>query len=92
MKSLILKSVEDSIKAVTQLKQPQALSFLENASEMLASAFDNGSKMIIAGNGGSLCDASHLAEELTGLFRNTGKLCLPSSYQILDISLVQAMI
>ena len=26
-------------------------------------------KIIIAGNGGSLCDASHFAEELTGFFR-----------------------
>ena len=25
--------------------------------------------MLIAGNGGSLCDASHFAEELTGIFR-----------------------
>jgi D-sedoheptulose 7-phosphate isomerase len=27
-------------------------------------------KILVAGNGGSLCDAMHFAEELTGLYRN----------------------
>ncbi|MCB1084630.1 MAG: SIS domain-containing protein [Chlamydiia bacterium] len=31
--------------------------------------YKSGGKLIIAGNGGSLCDAMHFAEELTGYFR-----------------------
>ena len=65
----ILKSVQDSIRAVSQLQQPHAIKFIEKASEALAEAFANGNKLIAAGNGGSLCDAAHLAEELTGQFR-----------------------
>src|SRR5690625_2536799 len=36
---------------------------------MLANCFKERKKVLVAGNGGSLCDASHFAEELTGFFR-----------------------
>jgi D-sedoheptulose 7-phosphate isomerase len=65
----LLQAVENCIEAVSQLKQPEALAFIESAAEMLADCFRTGHKVIIAGNGGSLCDASHFAEELTGVFR-----------------------
>jgi D-sedoheptulose 7-phosphate isomerase len=32
--------------------------------------FRNGGKVIVCGNGGSMCDAMHFAEELTGRFRD----------------------
>ena len=35
----------------------------------LAAAFNAGNKVLIAGNGGSNCDALHFAEEFTGRFR-----------------------
>lgn len=69
MRQNLLKSIEDAVNAISQLRQPHALTFMESAALMLATAFQNGNKAIIAGNGGSLCDASHFAEELTGLFR-----------------------
>lgn len=69
MKSLIQKSVKDSIEALTQLEHPRALLFIEKAAEMVAHAFTKGNKVIAAGNGGSLCDAAHLAEEFTGFYR-----------------------
>ncbi len=37
--------------------------------QQLASAFQNGNKILICGNGGSACDAMHFAEELTGRFQ-----------------------
>jgi len=37
--------------------------------DLLSDAFKNGNKVIIAGNGGSACDAMHFAEEFTGRFR-----------------------
>lgn len=70
MKEKILHSITDSIQAVTQLQQADALSFIENIAKLLADCFNQGNKVIIAGNGGSLCDAAHFAEELTGVFRN----------------------
>jgi len=42
---------------------------LAAAAQALADAFGKGGKAIIAGNGGSACDAMHFAEEFTGRFR-----------------------
>lgn len=69
MKTLINKSLKEALAAIQQLQQPQAQNFIYSAAEMIAAAFSSGQKLIIAGNGGSLCDAAHFAEELTGQFR-----------------------
>lgn len=66
----LLHSIGESIQAVTQLNTPDAIEFIEGTAEMLAECYRQGNKVIVAGNGGSLCDASHFAEELTGFFRN----------------------
>ena len=39
------------------------------AGELLVSAIKAGNKIISCGNGGSMCDAMHFAEELSGRFR-----------------------
>lgn len=44
---------------------------LQKAAEYCAEAIRNGKKIISCGNGGSLCDASHFAEELTGRYRGS---------------------
>ena len=49
----------------------------EKISQELALAYKNGKKSLIAGNGGSNCDAMHFAEEFTGRFRRDRK-ALPS--------------
>jgi D-sedoheptulose 7-phosphate isomerase len=69
MKDHILQSVDDAIRAASLLKTEEGLAFIENAAIQIANCFKNGHKLLIAGNGGSLCDAMHFAEELTGLFR-----------------------
>lgn len=43
---------------------------IERAGKMMAEAVKNGKKIISCGNGGSMSDAMHFAEELTGLFRD----------------------
>lgn len=43
---------------------------LEKAGDIMVSAIRSGKKIISCGNGGSLCDAMHFAEELSGRFRN----------------------
>jgi D-sedoheptulose 7-phosphate isomerase len=70
MKQKILNSVEEAIRAAQCLKSPEALEFIERAAQTIASCFKNGGKILVAGNGGSLCDAMHFTEELTGLYRN----------------------
>jgi D-sedoheptulose 7-phosphate isomerase len=43
---------------------------IEQAGEMMVSAIKNGGKIISCGNGGSMSDAMHFAEELSGRFRD----------------------
>lgn len=69
MRQKLLHSVNESMQAVAQLSQPHALAFMEDTAALLADCFSEGNKVLIAGNGGSLCDAAHFAEELTGFFR-----------------------
>ncbi|MCE2983451.1 MAG: SIS domain-containing protein [Parachlamydia sp.] len=68
-----IQSINESLLAKEQLKEPRALRFLEGVSQLLSHCFRQGGKVLIAGNGGSLCDASHFAEELTGYFRKPRK-------------------
>lgn len=69
IEKIIQQSVEASISAVAQLRQPGAVRFIQSVGSLLAERFDQGNKVIIAGNGGSLSDSTHFAEELTGFFR-----------------------
>lgn len=46
---------------------------IEQAGSLLTEAFRSGHKVISCGNGGSMCDAMHFAEELSGRFRNDRK-------------------
>ena len=70
MKQNILSSIEDGVRAIEFLKRPESLEFIEKTVLSLCRCFENGGKVLIAGNGGSLCDAMHFAEELTGLYRD----------------------
>jgi D-sedoheptulose 7-phosphate isomerase len=44
-----------------------------NAANAIVGSFQNGGKIISAGNGGSHCDAMHFAEELTGRYKHNRK-------------------
>lgn len=70
MQQIILNSVEEGVRAIDFLRQTHSLQFMEQAARMITNAIDAGGKLLIAGNGGSLCDAMHFAEELTGQFRD----------------------
>ncbi|HEX5001781.1 MAG TPA: D-sedoheptulose 7-phosphate isomerase [Bacteroidia bacterium] len=43
---------------------------IESAGKILTDAFSASRKVISCGNGGSMCDAMHFAEELSGRFRD----------------------
>ena|ERR1700733_1631687 len=73
MQTKILQAVDDGVRAIEFLKKPESLVFIQNAARVIADCFRNGNKLLIAGNGGSLCDAMHFAEELTGIFRHKRK-------------------
>ncbi len=46
---------------------------IASAGGFMASALNDGGKIISCGNGGSMCDAMHFAEELTGRYREDRK-------------------
>jgi D-sedoheptulose 7-phosphate isomerase len=69
MRESILQAVEDAARAIEGMKSPEALLFMERAAKLIADSFQSGQKLLVCGNGGSLCDAMHFAEELTGLYR-----------------------
>jgi D-sedoheptulose 7-phosphate isomerase len=69
LQELILKSSEESVRALSTLQETASLLFMEESATMIADAFINGGKLVLAGNGGSACDAAHCAEEFTGIFR-----------------------
>jgi D-sedoheptulose 7-phosphate isomerase len=73
MQTKILQAVDDGVRAIEFLKKPESLVFIQNAARVIADCFRKGNKLLIAGNGGSLCDAMHFAEELTGIFRHKRK-------------------
>lgn len=73
METKILKAVDDGVRAIEFLKKPESIAFIKNAAALITDCFRKGNKLLIAGNGGSLCDAMHFAEELTGIFRHKRK-------------------
>ncbi|MCX8030947.1 MAG: D-sedoheptulose 7-phosphate isomerase, partial [Thermodesulfovibrionales bacterium] len=68
MKEKILKAFEESIN-VKRLFISQYLDLIIEVSRLLADSFNEGKKVIIFGNGGSACDASHIAAELVNRFK-----------------------
>lgn len=87
----ISHSLDEAVRAIALLKSPKAEKFLEESSILVAKTFREGGKLLIAGNGGSLSDATHFAEELTGCFRKKEKLCLPLFLGMPPILLVLQM-
>lgn len=59
------------------ISDPQTWEKLESAGELMVQALKSGNKIISCGNGGSLCDAMHFAEELTGRFQQN-RMPLPA--------------
>jgi D-sedoheptulose 7-phosphate isomerase len=46
---------------------------IEKAGDLMIDAINSGNKIISCGNGGSMCDAMHFAQEMTGRFKNSRK-------------------
>ena len=60
----------DAQKALDALlANEEALSAIDAAGQLMADTIVAGGKILSCGNGGSLCDAMHFAEEMTGRYR-----------------------
>ncbi len=65
IKSIISSSIEVKNKI---LNNELFLKRIEEVSNFIANAFENGHRLYLCGNGGSAADAQHLAAEFTGRF------------------------
>ncbi len=70
MKNALKQSYLDAQALLIQFCQDDAnFSKTVEIAEAVAASFRAGNQLLTCGNGGSLCDAMHLAEELTGRYR-----------------------
>lgn len=70
MKELISQDLEQAQEELERfLADPHTVDSIAEAAGIFVDTLKNGGKIISCGNGGSLCDATHFAEELTGRYR-----------------------
>jgi D-sedoheptulose 7-phosphate isomerase len=70
-KSIISNNFNEAQKILSDfINDADNLNKIEAAGNLLVEAFKNEHKVVSCGNGGSMCDAMHFAEELTGRFRD----------------------
>jgi len=72
---MILNEIKNSFNEASQVLEEfianeENFKAIQQAGEAMVAALKGGKKVISCGNGGSMCDAMHFAEELTGRFRN----------------------
>lgn len=63
-----LLEARDALEALIAADETQEA--IVEASELMIEAIQSGHKILSCGNGGSLCDSMHFAEEMTGRFRS----------------------
>lgn len=69
-KEHVLKALTEAREALDALMADEAtLEAVSLAAHRMAQAIRVGNKILSCGNGGSLCDAMHFAEEMTGRYR-----------------------
>lgn len=64
-----IESLKEAAALTAQFATAENAGRVDAVASLLAETFRAGGKVIVCGNGGSLCDATHFAEELTGRFR-----------------------
>ena len=62
-----LKEAKDALEGL--LADEVMIGKINSAADMLIETFENKGRVFSCGNGGSMCDAMHFAEELTGRYR-----------------------
>lgn len=66
----VLAHLNEAADALARLRQDaETLDQVVRAVDLMAGALRAGGKILSCGNGGSLCDAMHFAEELSGRYR-----------------------
>jgi D-sedoheptulose 7-phosphate isomerase len=69
--NLIRKSLNESLQVLKEFMHEESnIKSIETAGKIMVSSLKSGGTIISFGNGGSMSDAMHFAEELTGRFRD----------------------
>lgn len=69
-KSIIQRNLQEAADVLQRfMSEEKNLSAIASAAALMREAILSGGKIISCGNGGSMCDAMHFAEELSGRFR-----------------------
>ncbi len=72
--SIILKNLREATEILNQfIADSHNIKKIEEAGELMVKALNSGKKIISCGNGGSMSDAMHFAEELSGRFKENRK-------------------
>jgi D-sedoheptulose 7-phosphate isomerase len=70
LQELIQSALNQAAEHANRLSHDKAvIASMEKAIQLLVQCFKNGGRVFSCGNGGSMCDAMHFAEELSGRFR-----------------------
>jgi D-sedoheptulose 7-phosphate isomerase len=71
MTQTVLQELQEAQQTLSNfIADPNNIAAIEKAANAMADAVAAGGKILSCGNGGSMCDAMHFAEELTGRYRN----------------------
>ncbi|WP_299991280.1 D-sedoheptulose 7-phosphate isomerase [uncultured Pontibacter sp.] len=71
MTQIVLQELQEAQQTLNNfIADPNNIAAIEKAANAMADAVAAGGKILSCGNGGSMCDAMHFAEELTGRYRN----------------------
>jgi D-sedoheptulose 7-phosphate isomerase len=70
MKAIIEANLNEAKEVLDDfVSQPENINSIEKSARILIESIARGGKIISCGNGGSMTDAMHFAEELSGVFR-----------------------
>lgn len=69
----IARQFSQSLEILQKFNTSENFEKIENAGKLMVESINRGGKIISCGNGGSMCDAMHFAEELTGRYREDRK-------------------
>jgi len=66
----LLAEFQEAQQVLANFSTPENMQKIAQGISMMHIALANGHKIMSCGNGGSMCDAMHFAEELSGRYRN----------------------
>lgn len=73
LRDLAALRLRESAEAIERLlEDPELMAGVDRMLQTVENAVASGGKLLLCGNGGSACDALHIAEELLGRFRSDG--------------------